>query len=212
MRVFALLAPLIALCACSGARPVRYGEAKFGFAGVIVRGRIITPTGEIQAGKLNINLESESEKYRLPFTPGETTILRIEPDKYRLHPTRSPFGFIQKGLTVEIAGRKFRVPFPRDILRKPPLDAKPTKLIPVGIFEARLLPVKKGRRPKVVIKLDDSIQARRDLVQDMIKKMMDPKTPMKIRSSSISWTRALEQALSALQGEEEAALSYKPGK
>lgn len=202
----------ILLASCSGSRPVRFGESKFGFSGVIVRGRILTPTGEIQDGRMALNLESDAEHYRLPFEPGETTILRVEPDRYRIHPTRGLFGRTQRFLTVVIAGRKLRVPFPRDILRMPPIEAKPTQIIPIGILEAKLLPIKKGRHPQIVVRLDNSIAARRELVEETIKKMMDSKEKIKIRSSAVSWTRALERALSKIQGEEEAALSYKPSK
>ncbi|MFH2204454.1 MAG: hypothetical protein ABIJ96_15160 [Elusimicrobiota bacterium] len=203
---------VLLLASCSGTHASRYGESKFGYAGVIVRGRILTPTGETDKGRLALNLESDSEKYRLAFEPGLTTILRIEPDRYRLHPTRDLFGFIEEELTVIIAGRKFRVPFPRDILRQAPLEAKPTRLVPIGILEVKLLPIMKGRSPKVVVRLDSSIQARRELVEDMIKKMMDPKTKLKTRDSTVSWSRALERALIDIQGEEESALSYKPAK
>lgn len=208
-----LLPCLILLCtSCSGTRPVRFGPAKFGFAGVIVRGRILTPTGEVKKGKMALNFESAGIRYRIRFEPGETTIQRIEPDKYRVHPTRGLFGFVDQYLTVEIIDRKFRVPFPRDILRKPPMDVRPTKLAPIGILEVKLLPIKKGRRPKIIVRLDDSIAARRSLVEDMIRKMMDPQVKPRIRSSTVSWTRALEQALVKIQGEEEATLSYKPSK
>ena len=203
---------LMLLISCSGSRPVRYGDFKFGYAGVLVRGRILTPTGETENGRMALNLESSSEKYRLEFEPGMTTLLRIEPDHYRLHPTRNFFGLIQEDLTVVIAGRKFTVPFPRDIMRLTPVEAKPKRLIPLGILEAKLLPIKKGHQPKVIVRLDNGIAARREIVEDMIKKMMDPKSKLKTRDSTVTWSRALEKALIDIQGEEETALSYKPAK
>ena len=60
------------------------------------------------------------------------------------------------------------------------------------------------------LSLDDSVAARRGLVEDLINKQMDPKTPPEIRDSSISWLRALEQALLRVRAEEEARPAYKP--
>ena len=215
MRAILTAAALLALLACGGCvgtTPERYGESTLGYSAVLVRGRFITPDGgEDLRGRIDMNLESEDgERYRLRFTGGETTLLRIEPDTYRLHPTRNIFGFIKKDLTAFLGRMAFRVPYPRSILRKPPFEAKPMKIVPIGILEFRLLPVSRGKGPEVVVSLDDSVDARRLLVQDMIRKMMDSRVPSEIRSSAISWTRGLEQSLSLLQGEQPAPPPFKP--
>jgi hypothetical protein len=214
MRKIAVLLPLLLLAsACRGSKPVRFGESKFGFSAVILRGRIITPTGEIKEGRMSLNLESESaDNYRLNFEPGETTVLRVEPDIYRLHPTRSIFGRVQRQLTVVIAGRAFRVPFPRSILRREQVDLRPTKVAAIGILEAKLMPIQKGKPPKIVVRLIDDIDTKRELLEEVIEKMMDPRVSVSIRSASVSWTRAIEDSLIDLQGLGNEEPAYKRAK
>lgn len=209
-RALPLILLLPALAACRGTKPVRFGESQFGFSSLIVRGRIITPTGEITTGKMSLNVESEAaERYRVPFEPGQTVIWRVEPDIYRIHPTRNIFGFVQRDLSVRIAGRNFRVPFPRHILRKEEIDIKPTRAIPLGILEVKLFPIRKGKPPKISVTLDDSVETRRKLIQEVIDMMIDPTVPIKIRSSAISWTRALQGALLDVVGEQQEEPAYK---
>lgn len=212
-RVLPLIA-LLLLPACRGTRPARYGDSRLGFAAVLVRGRIVTKKGATLPGYIALNLESDGgEKYRLIFEGDRTTFLRIEPDVYRLHPTRNMFGLIKNYITVRINKTRFRVPFPREILRKDVIDAKPTRVVPIGVLEARILSVGgRDKRPKIVVHLDDSVTARRLLIEETIDSMMDPKTEMKVRDSAISWTRALENALVDLQGEERRAPSFKPSR
>lgn len=209
MRRLLLPALLLGLSACRGTYAERYGDSKFGFAGVIIRGRIITPAGEMPDGRLALNLRGDVEEYRLRFVPGETTLFRVEPDVYRLHPTRNLLGFVQRRLKVEIAGRTFSVPFPREILRKEAIEARPTHLVPLGVLEARLLPPEKGKRPRVEVTFDDSLQTRRQLVEDVIDKMIDPKVSVETRFAATSWARALENALLAIQSEEQGGSAYK---
>lgn len=209
MKRLLLPALLLSLAACRGTYATRYGDSKFGFAGVIIRGRILTPAGEMPDGRLALNLKGDVEEYRLKFVPGETTLFRVEPDVYRLHPTRNLLGFVQKRLKVEIAGRVFSVPFPREILRKEAVEARPTHLIPLGVLEAKLLPVEKGKRPQVVVSFDDSLQARRSLIEDVIEKMIDPEVSVETRFAATSWARALENALLAIQSEERGGAAYK---
>ena len=56
MKRALVLLPLVLSAACAGTRPARFGESKFGFSAVIVRGRILTPTGEIREGRMALNL------------------------------------------------------------------------------------------------------------------------------------------------------------
>ncbi|MFH1723106.1 MAG: hypothetical protein ABII00_00645 [Elusimicrobiota bacterium] len=208
-RVLPVLFLLLA-SGCRGTAPAHYGDSRLGFGAVLVGARLLLPTGESGAGDMRINLESKAERYRLRLEPGETSLFRVEPDIYRLHPSRRLFGGIQRHLRVSIAGRTYRVPFPRDILRKEAVDVRPTKVVPIGVLEARLLPIRRGRSPKIELRLDDSLEARRRLIEHVIAMQMDPDTPPRIRDSSISWVRALEQALIRIQGEQEAKPSYKP--
>lgn len=194
---------------CRGTVPEMYGPATMGFSAVLVKGRIILPEGETRYGAMWLNLESANEHYRIELRPGETTLHRIEPDIYRMHPTRNSFGFAQPDLRVKVAGRTYRVPFPRDILRKDPIEVKPTKVVALGVLEARLLPIQRGRAPRVEVRLDDSNEARRELIEEMIGRMMDSKATVEVRDSAVSWTRALEQALVLVQGEAEKRRTYK---
>jgi len=206
-----VLSSLLLACGCRGTMPEHFGEARLGFGAVLIRGRFILPTGEDRRGWVTLNLESETgERYRLRFQAGETSLLMVEPDLYRLHPARNPFGFVKNTLTVRLGHDAWRVPFPREILRKAPLDVKPTRLVPIGVLEVRFVPIKKGEAGKILIHLDDSVSARRGLVEEMVNKMMDPKADIDVRRSAISWTRALEQALVLLQSEQPTTPGYKP--
>lgn len=198
-----------ALFGCRGTTPDVFAPATLGFGAILIRGRIVLPEGETRDGMMWMNLESDGDRYRLPIPAGETSLERIEPDVYRLHPTRNALGFVQANLKVRIAGRYYTVPFPRDILRKDPIELKPTKVVALGVLEARLLPIQRGRAPRVEVRLDDSNETRRRLIEDMIAKMMDAKTSVEAREAAVSWTRALEQALVQVQGENERKRTYK---
>lgn len=210
MRPRPVIAVLLAAAwlGCRGTAPDTYGPSTMGFSAVLIKGRIILPEGETRYGAMWFNLESGNERYRVPIKPGETTLHRIEPDVYRMHPTRNSFGFVQSDLRVQIAGRTYRVPFPRDILRKDPVEVKPTKVVALGVLEARLLPIQRGRAPRVELRLDDSNEARRELIEEMVGRMMDARAPNEVRDSAVSWTRALEQALVLVQGEAESRRTY----
>ena len=211
-RIVSLVACLSILAGCRGTRPAYYGKAQLGFGAILVGARIITPNGESNVGLMEMNFESDNERYRIRFMPEETSLLRIEPDVYRLYPTRTPVGRVEARMRVRIDGRTYRVPFPRSVLRLRPFEVPPTKLLPVGILEARLLPIERGKRPIIQVRLDDSVSARRKLLESVIDKQMNPKTEPNIRDSTITWTRALEQALIRLQGEEEEKRRYNPGR
>ncbi len=198
-----------AFLGCRGTTPDVFAPATLGFGAILIRGRIVLPEGETRDGMMWMNLESDGDRYRLPVPAGETSLERIEPDVYRLHPTRNALGFVQNNLKVRIAGRYYTVPFPRDILRKDPIELKPTKVVALGVLEARLLPIQRGRAPRVDVRLDDSNETRRRLIEDMIAKMMDAKTSIEAREAAVSWTRALEQALVQVQGETARKRMYK---
>jgi len=211
-RPLFLILSFALLVGCRGSRPEYYGQSSLGFGAVLISARIITPNGETNVGLMEMNFESENERYRMKFRPGKTSLMKLEPDVYRLHPTRTPFGRVEARMRVKIDGRSYRVPFPRSVLRLRPIDVPPTKIVAIGILEARLLPIERGQRPIIKVRLDDSIQARRELIESVINKQMNPKTPPNIRDSTITWTRALEQALIRLLGEEERKRRFKPGR
>lgn len=200
---------------CSGTVPRLRGTPAQGMAAVLVGGRFLLPTGETSGGRLHVNLEGEggrrAEVYRLPIRPREVLLYQIEPGKYRLAPTRGLLGFHQPMLKVRVEDRVFRIPFPRDILRHDAYDIQPKKIVSIGIFEATVEPALPGRRPTLKVRLDDSIEARRAVVQSVIHEMMDPNVPTANRESAIAWARALQNTLMTLVSETERAPLYKAG-
>lgn len=209
MKRLVILALAAGSLSCRGTAPELYGSAALGYSAMLVRARILVPDGETREGMIWLNLESATERYRIPIRAAETALVRIEPDLYRVHPTRNLLGFVQPQLRVKIAGHTYLVPFPRDILRKDPIEVKPTKVVALGVLEARLLPIQRGRAQRVEVRLDDSNEARRHLIEDLIARMMDAKAPLLMRDSAVSWTRALEQALVQVQGETEHKSTFK---
>jgi hypothetical protein len=200
---------------CSGTIPTKGGLPEQGISAVIVSGRFLTPTGETQSGRIFVNLDGEggkrAESYRLPIRPRQSLLYQVEPGLYRLSPTRNIFGFRQPILKVRIEGKNYFIPFPRDILRKAPLDIKPKRIVSIGVVEVHLQPALPGQTPTVKVRLDDSIAARRQIVQDIIHEMMDPATATDDRESAVAWSRALENSLMDLLSETERTPLYKSG-
>ncbi len=148
--------------------------------------------------------------YRLPLAGGENYLYLIEPGTYRIAPTRSIFGFSQPALSVVIEGRPYSLPFPRDLLRQHEYEIKPGKITSLGSLEAQVIPALPGRKPTIRVRLDDSTQARRNVVQSTSRDRMDPRKPIKARESAIAWSRALQVSLMDLLAEEEQRQLYKP--
>ncbi|MDD5656249.1 MAG: hypothetical protein PHF00_03240 [Elusimicrobia bacterium] len=209
--------PLAAVLAagCAGSVPKLRGIPEQGMAAVIVGGRFLLPTGETSGGSLYLNLEGEggrrAEVYRLPIRPRQTLLYQVEPGLYRLGPTRNFLGFYQPILKARVEDQIFRIPFPRDILRQSAFDLKPKGIVAIGVFEVRVEPALPGRRPTLKVRLDDSLDARRGIVQNVVREMMDPKVPAKNRESAIAWARALQNALMNLVSETERAPLFKAG-
>ncbi len=208
IKVFAAAAAAMGLGAlgCRGTIPERHVIPDQGIAAVLVGGRMILPSGRTRNGRTFVNFETEggdrAEVYRLPISGAENSLFPVEPGTYRLAPTRSLFGFYQAQMQVVVEGRPYRLPFPRDILRLSPYVVKPNKIVALGILEARIMPALPGRRPEVRVRLDDSAAARRSVVQDMIREMMDPTRPADARESAIAWSRALQNSLMDIIAEE----------
>lgn len=113
-------------------------------------------------------------------------------------------------MTVSLEGRVYRLPFPRELMRRTPYEVKPGRVLAIGVLEASLPPALPGQQSQMRVRLDDSIEARRHLVQDMIKTMMDPRRPASVRDNAIAWTHALQNSLMELLSEEERRSLYKP--
>jgi len=214
MKRASLLAAALALSSCRGTVPERDAPPEQSIAAVVIGARMILPSGESRDGSAAVNFEtdggSRAEVYRLPVTAGENVLYLIEPGTYRFAPTRSLFGFYQPVMTVVIDGRKYRLPFPRELERLNSYTVKPTKILALGILEVRVLPALPGRDPEVRVRLDDSVLARRQLVQNMIREMMDTTRPLEARESAISWSRALQNSLMDILSEEDRRPMYTP--
>lgn len=209
-----LAAALAALSACRGTVPDRNEPPEQSISAILIGSRFLLPSGQTLSGRTHINFESDggrrAEVYRLPLADGENFLYLVEPGVYRIAPTRSIFGFYQESMKVVIDGRKYRLPFPRDLLRLPPYAVKASKILALGILEARVLPALPGQKPHIQVRLDDSVPARRKVVQDTIREMMDPRLASETRESAISWSRALQNSLMDILSEEEKRTMYKP--
>lgn len=216
MKRAILLAAALGLAACQGTVPDRDAPPEQAISAIVIGARMILPSGETRNGETAVNFEtdggSRAEVYRLPVKGGENFLYLIEPGTYRLAPTRSIFGFYQPTMTVYIEGRKYRLPFPRDIQRLDAYTIKPSKILAMGILEARVLPALPGRPPEIRVRLDDSVLARRKVVQDTIRAMMDPNRSLDVRESAISWSRALQNSLLDILAEEDHRPLYTPSR
>lgn len=214
LRLLPALLLAAALGACRGTVPTLNGPPEGGISAVLIGCRMYLATGETLDGRATLDLEGElgnGETYRLPIEPGRSMLYDVEPGVYRVAPTRSFFGFHQERLKVVMEGRTYYAAFPRDIMRKAPLDIRPTHLYALGMLEARLVRFP-GREPELRVRLDDSVQARRSLVQNVIRTMMDPKATNDDRQSAVAWTRALEAQLSEIVTESDRGPAYRPGR
>lgn len=196
------------LAGCRGSAPLS-GEAAPGNSAALIGARILTPEGESANGEILLNFESEENRYALSIRPGRTALLCVEPGAYRFSPGRNILGMAQTNAVAVIEGRSYRTTFPRDLLRMDAADLKPNKALAVGMLEAQLLPRRPKERPRLLLRLDTSIETRRRLIEDAISQMMDRNIPQRLRDNAVSWSRALEQALVRVQEEKEAPPSFK---
>lgn len=208
------LAAVLVLAACRGTVPDRDAPPEQAISAIVIGARMILPSGETRNGTTAVNFEtdggSRAEVYRLPVKGGENYLYLIEPGTYRFAPTRSLFGFYQPTMTVDIEGRRYRLPFPRDIQRLDAYTIKPSKILALGVIEARVMPALPGRPPEIRVRLDDSVMARRHVVQDMIRMMMDPTRSLDTRESAISWSRGLQNSLIDILAEDDRRPLYTP--
>lgn len=216
MKRALLLLFAFGVAACRGAVPERNGAPEQAIAAILLGTRFSLPTGETRGGKTVINFESEggrqAEVYRLPVGGGENFLYLVEPGVYRIMPARSLLGFHQPTMKASIEGRSYRIPFPRELLRLPAYEVKPNRILPLGILEYKVQTALPGQPSRVAVRLDDSVEARRKIVQDTIRDMMDPRRSSDVRESAIAWTRSLQNSLLDLLAEEERRPTYKPAR
>ncbi|MBI4060945.1 MAG: hypothetical protein HY403_05885 [Elusimicrobia bacterium] len=214
MRRPLLLAGCFLTAACRGAVPNRNAPPEQAISAILIGCRTILQSGEAREGRVAINFESEggrrAEVYRLPLNGGENHLYLVEPGVYRVAPTRSFLGFHQPALNVVVDGRAYSAPFPRELLRQHSYEILPARITLIGSLEVAVTPASSGGQPTIRVRLDDSVQARRDIVQSAIRDMMDPRKPEQVRESSIAWSRALQNSLMQLLAEEEQRPLYKP--
>ncbi len=214
MRRVLPLVLVLPLFACRGTVPERNAPPEQAISAIMLGCKLILPSGETRNGEIAINFESEggrlSEVYRIPLKGGENYLYLVEPGNYRITPTRSTFGFYHHDMKVVIEGRTYRLPFPRDLLRQHAYEIRPAKIMPMGILEAKVMPALPGQQPTVRVRLDDSVKARRTVVQSTIRDMMDPRRATEVRESAIAWSRALQNSLMELLSEEEQRQLFKP--
>lgn len=209
-----LAAAMAALSACRGAIPERNAPPEQAISAILIGSRFLLPSGETRNGLTHVGFESEggrrAEVYRLPLSGGENFLYLVEPGVYRIAPTRSIFGFYQPQMEVVIEKRTYRLPFPRDLLRQPPYSVRPAKIMVMGVLEARVMTALPGQKPQIRVTLDDSAPARRKVVQDVIRDMMDPRRASATRESAITWSRALQNSLMDILSEEQQRVLFKP--
>lgn len=200
--------------ACRGTAPPVGHDAEHGLSSVVIGARFVLPTGETRSGKAWINLEGEGdhgdgEVYRLKLIPGLPMLYEVEPDNYHLAPTRSIIGSQQATMKIKIDDRTYRATFPRDVVRKAAIKIKPGKIVSLGILEVRLSPTLPGREPAINVWFDDTLAARRQLVEQAIHAMMDTEAPFAYRENAVAWIKALDITLVDLATEAEQAPLYK---
>lgn len=212
----AMLVLSAALPGCRGTIPRRDTGPESGLTALIVAGRVILPAGETREGGLAVNLEGDGGRqaslYRLPLQAERSSLFLIEPGSYRLLPIRSIFGFQQNRIQAVVEGRSVSVPFPREILRRPAMNLRSKKVFALGIIEVRIQTALPGQPPSITARLDDTPAARRAVVQNIIREMMDPNSTLEERDTAILWAKPLDETLMGILSEPERRPIYKPSR
>ncbi|MBI5882252.1 MAG: hypothetical protein HZB91_04010 [Elusimicrobia bacterium] len=209
-----LIGACVLVPGCRGSTPVFDEGPEHRYAAVVIGSRIVLPTGETNTGGLMLNMEGEggreANSYRLEVPAGRSMLYPVEPGVYRLTPTRSVLGWHQSKMRITADDFTFKAPFPPQIMRKPAIDLRPKKVVSLGIIEARFVadPLKKEAR--IVVRIDDSVAARRDAVQQIIHDMASAETPTEERDRDFAWSGSLEDCLIGLQAEIEQRPLFKP--
>jgi hypothetical protein len=210
----AAFAAALALAACGGVVPPSNAPPEEAISAILIGGRMILPSGQVLDGETNIGFESGGDRnaqvYRLPVKAGRNELYLVEPGLYRFAPTRTILGQYRTTLTAVIEGRRYTIPFPRELMSYDSFNVKPSRILALGVLEIRVMPALPGRAPEVRVRLDDSIAARRALVQDTIRDMMDPTKPPETRDAAVAWNQALQKSLLSILAEQQKQALYTP--
>ena len=202
---------LIAMAGCQGTTPAKNATPNaISSSGLLVRCRVYLPSGEIQSGYVDFNLESEGRSYRVRALPS-TTLYVVDPDSYHFSPVHGVFGAVKNELAIDFNGRVYKIPFPLALLRHDSIIVKPHHIVSIGILEARLERVSGSLEPQVRFALLEDVRTRRSLVEEMIHRMMDKNVDLETRETAVAWSRELQEALVGLEEAQDAAPTYKPG-
>jgi hypothetical protein len=208
-----ILFAALGLAACTGTVPERNGSPYAGVSAMLIGCKVILPSGETRNAQTEIGIESgdgeRAQVYRLPLSSGESYLYVVEPGSYHLAPPLGFFGGHLPYMTAVIEGRTYRVPFPRELMRLSASRVKPGKATAIGTVELRVSAALPGKLPEVRVRLDDSVAARRAVVQNLIHDMLDPTKSAEARDSAVSWNQALQGMLMSILAEEERRPLYK---
>ena len=202
MRRGWIISVLLPLTACRASLPPTTTGPSPLYAALLVKGRIVMPAGEVDAGMITLDMESPMHEYQIDFIPKKTILYSVEPGAYHFSPIRTVFGRTSTILKLKISGQNFDVPFPAELLRRS-VVAPPTQVIPVGILVARVSTPPHQSQYVFHVSLDDSLRARKSLVQDAIRQLMDTNTSSAQRENPVKWIRALDQTFEQLQSDQE---------
>ncbi len=206
---FLAIVTLIFLLGCQGSVPANQSDPGAGGSAVLLRGRFLLPSGEINDGSVAINLESDQASYQLTTLPKQTQFYAVKPGSYRIAPVRNILGNAQDELVIDFNHESYRVPFPHEWLDHAPIIVQPGSIASIGILEARLSPAGSSGESQMTIRWFDDVQSRRELVQDMIRVAVDPKVSPDTSHNATNWSMALDRALIELQQSNDSAPSQK---
>ena len=192
----------VALCGCSGSVPTQRddNEGSSELSAVLIRGRLTTPSGELRAGKLFLNLESDKQKYRLTVYAKQTTLYQVQPGRYHLAPTRTVLGSQEKNVRLEINGKQINLSFPEDMAEHDPIVLKTGRVVPIGIVDVRFSPSQDPNKASVTVSLDDTQETCTTMLQAMIQWIMGPEISDTEREPLMMWAQPMERALMESQG------------
>jgi hypothetical protein len=191
---------MIVLSGCGGTAPSTRADSSQESSGVLIQGRLIMPSGEIREGGMVVNLESEDHQYQMAIAPRQTSLYFVKPGTYRIAPPRGVFGNAEATWTVQFSDQKYSGTFPDALSRHAEYVVRPGKIVSLGIVEARLSKTGEHEKPILSGTLIEDVDSKRELVQDSIRKMGDPKLSATERETAINSSMALQEALVELQG------------
>jgi len=207
-KLAGLLSAALLLAGCSGTIPQINEAQRPGKAAVVASSQIEIEGGPARSGTLTLGLRGEEENsgifYRLVLPANKTSFYEIEPGTYRLSAPLSFFGFSSNKLNFSANGQSYWAPWPQILSDKGLMVIRPGEVLSIGVLKAALWTAP----PSSSVSLDNSVQSRRALVQDVIKEM-DPTSTDDIREMSLSWMDALQSALTGILSDKGFGTSQK---